>query len=98
MNDLVYQPLTPLGGPEARIRFQGPFRGETVTWEATLIAQRGSHPPQPNFIEIPSGNFDSHPILIGLDVTAIDHPTILKTMIMVRNYKRLAVGRHEYGP
>ena len=98
MDEFEYQPLTPLGGAQARIRFHGPFLGRQVTWEATLIALPQDGPPRPNFIEIPDGDFDPHPIRIGLNVAAIDHPTVLKTIIMVRNYKRLGVGRHEYGP
>jgi hypothetical protein len=35
---------------------------------------------------------------IGLDVPVIDHPTLLKTLIMVRGYKRLRPGRHDFGP
>lgn len=93
-----YQSLTPLGGTEARIRFRGRLLGREVTWEATLIAQGGVHPPKPNFIEIPDGDFDPHPIRIGLNVAVIDHPAVLKTIIMVRNYKRLGIRRHEYGP
>ncbi|GAB6041711.1 hypothetical protein [Endothiovibrio diazotrophicus] len=93
-----YQALTPLGGREATFRFRGRWRGAEVTWEATVIAQAGEEPLRPNFIEIPDGEFDPWPIRIGLDVAAVDHPTVLKAIIMVRNYKRLAVGRHEYGP
>lgn len=98
MYDQDYQPLTPLGGTEARVRFRGPFLGREITWEATLTALPPGGPPRPNFIDIPDGDHDPRPIHIGLNVAAVDHPTVLKTIIMVRNYKRLAVGRHEYGP
>ena len=36
-------------------------------------------------------------ITIGLNVAAIDPPVLLKTTIMIRKYKRLRVGRHEFG-
>jgi hypothetical protein len=36
-------------------------------------------------------------ITIGLNVTAIDPPVLLKTTIMIRKYKRLHAGRHEFG-
>jgi hypothetical protein len=36
-------------------------------------------------------------IEIGLNLPKIDETTILKTIIMVRQYKRLSHGRHDYG-
>jgi hypothetical protein len=35
---------------------------------------------------------------VGLHVERIDPPTVRKAMIMIRRYKRLRRGRHEYGP
>ena len=37
-------------------------------------------------------------IEVGLNVAQIDHAVVERTIIMIRNYKRLRVGRHEYGP
>ena len=37
------------------------------------------------------------PITIGLNVPKLDAAVIEKTTIMIRNYKRLQTGRHEYG-
>jgi hypothetical protein len=36
-------------------------------------------------------------LTVGLNLTAIDEPTIKKTLIMIRNFKRLKLGRHEWG-
>jgi hypothetical protein len=38
------------------------------------------------------------PIAVALPVTTVDDPTLFKTIIMVRRYKGLRAGRHEYGP
>lgn len=59
-------------------------------------------PESPNqqrqFIEISTEQKQSVPLTIGLDLPTINEPTILKTIIMIRNYKRLILGRHEFGP
>jgi hypothetical protein len=34
---------------------------------------------------------------VGLAVPLIDAATVLRSMIMIRNYKRLRPGRHEFG-
>ena len=36
-------------------------------------------------------------VQVGLDLETIDEPVIKKTIIMMRNYKRLAIGRIEFG-
>ena len=36
-------------------------------------------------------------LTVGLNLAVIDEPAIRKTLIMVRNYKRLGFGRHEWG-
>ena len=83
------------GGSTLRVRFTGPFEGQQVTWDATLIAL----PPgqQRNFIEIGPAMEHGTLLTVGLNVGNIDLPTIRKTMMMVRQYKRLQYGRHEYG-
>jgi len=92
------------GGPALRLRFQGPFEGRSVTWLATLLAlsapgSEGSIATSPaSFIEIGEENREGIPITVALPVATIDEPTIRKSMIMIRRYRRLRRGRHEYGP
>ena len=51
------------------------------------------------YIDIPpDGDPAAWPLEVALAVPAIDAPTVFKTIIMIHNYKRLAPGRHEYGP
>lgn len=91
------------GGKTLRLRFEGRFEGRQVTWLATLLALAESQPTDPtgqpvtNYIEIGEGR-DTVPITVGLQVERIDPPTVRKAMIMIRRYKRLRRGRHEYGP
>ena len=112
MSDREYQPLTPLGGQEAHIRFPGRLQGQPVTWDARLrtleavyrdMLARGEIRPDQTvtlsqFLEIEPAGEGVYNLRIGLDVPRIDEPTVLKTIIMIHNYKRLQPGRHEYAP
>lgn len=90
--------VTELDGPAARIRFIGRFQDEEVVWDAQLIALAPLDPDAPQFLEIGAPDAQGVPIRIGLNVPRIDRPTVMKTLIMVRNYKLLRAGRHEFGP
>ena len=91
------------GGSTLRLRFPGPFEGRTVTWDATFLALAApeGHTEAAtsvgNFIEIGEDGANGTPIRVGLQVARIDVPTIRKTIIMIRRYKRLCRGRHDYG-
>lgn len=101
---------TPLPAISAGVMFLGPFQGKVVVWNMTLtslgqlkkiaddVTEISSlqSPCQP-FIEIAKGNDDVFPLQVVLDVAAIDEATIKKSIIMIRNYKRLAVGRMAFG-
>lgn len=95
--------LQPVGGASLRLRFQGPFEGKTVTWDATFTTLRHwsqEHPSSRtlrNFIDIGPETPYGMSLTVGLNVPCIDMPTVRKAMMMVRQYKRLARGRHEFG-
>lgn len=94
-----------LPAASVQLRFLGPFRGDTVVWEMRLgtladwrnTAGNQSSMPCP-FIEITEGVEGIFPIKVGLDLVVIDEPVIRKTIIMVRNYKRLVIGKIEFCP
>lgn len=48
------------------------------------------------FIEIKAGVEGVYQIRVGLDLAVIDESVIKKTIIMIRNYKRLAIGKIEF--
>jgi hypothetical protein len=103
VKDAEFEPLDPLGGTRLRLRFTGPFEGRTVTWDATLITLSqcaAEHPERQwrNFIDIGEPREDSVPITVGLNVACFDERTVTMAILMVRRYKRLRRGRHEYGP
>ena len=85
---------TPLPDISASIFFLGPFYGETIVWNMTLdVIKIGEKP----YLEIQQGNNGIYPVSVGLALPVIDTPVIKKTIIMIRNYKRLAIGRIEFG-
>lgn len=91
------------GGDRLRARFSGPFEGTTVRWDATLYTPQawarefGVAAPQHNIIEISERDISPLPIQICLKVVCIDRPTVRKAVMMVRQYKRLKRGIHQYG-
>lgn len=93
------------GGDRLRFRFEGSFEGRQVRWDTTLLTLKAwsdTHPEQParqNFIDIAESDTASGiPITVGLNLPYIDLPAVRKTMMMIRQYKRLRRGRHNYGP
>lgn len=92
-----YITLDPLGNERARVQFLGPFEGSLTLWDATLMTLAAAGVAR-NTISIGEEGPNGRAIEIALTTQRIDHPTVLKTLMMVRQYKRLRVGRHEYGP
>jgi hypothetical protein len=88
------------------ICFTGPFQGHQVTWDARIVTLSHAARSRPanstaelrQFIEVGRDNGGTRQLRIGLNVDRIDEPAILKTIIMIRQYRRLQEGRHEYGP
>lgn len=92
----------------AKLRFVGPFEGRNVVWrcefitltaELNRLAQEVSPAPERlrNFIEIGEPESGGVPIRVGLALPRIDAAAIDKMMLMIRLYKNLRRGRHEYG-
>ena len=88
------------------VQFLGPFQNRIVAWDATLYTLTRyyqDHPAQSAstlqlcasrpFIEITSSAAGRYSLKVGLNLPTIDAPVIKKTIIMIRNYKRLRLGR-----
>lgn len=103
----LYEACTPLPAAVVHLRFTGPFEHKIIIWDAQiatlayyLTEQRRSTSDCKTlrpFIEVGNVSALGRHLQIGLNVTTIDDATILKSMIMIRQYKRLQFGRHEYG-
>jgi hypothetical protein len=103
---LSYTLLAAPGAEHARFAFPGSFQGEPMIWDATLLTLARYHADQPDagqsvvrsaFLEIGGETAHGRAIRVALDVARIDEAAILRTIIMVRQYKRLHSGRHEFG-
>jgi hypothetical protein len=93
-----YEILGPLGGTELRLRFRGPYAGQEITWDAHFMTR--SHygtETMRNFIDIGAKGPHGRQLTVVLDVNCFDTPTLRKAIIMVRQYRRLRPGRHEFG-
>ena len=87
----------------ARVRFAGTLRGQPVMWDARVLTlrryrrERGGGPARA-LIEVVGVADDLGELVVALPVEAIDRPVLLKAATMIRQWKRLDLGRHEYGP
>jgi hypothetical protein len=82
--------------------FRGTFQGQNVIWDCHIHpllnpARRNQETPPRHFIDIAQQkNYISQRIDIGLNVINITRAVVLKSVIMVRQYKNLDYGRHEW--
>lgn len=88
----------------AHIQFNGPFQGDTVTWDTHFYTLDGYISQQEDkaqikkqFIDIEAIDSNNLKLTIALKIPEINHQNIQKMMIMVKQYKNLSLGRHEYG-
>lgn len=99
------------GGGQARVVFDGSLDGVPQRWVARLrtlqhcYQELGQDVPWGTapvalrqYLEVGEPEEAGRRLEVGLMVPAIDGPTIAKTIIMVRQYRRLRLGRHEFGP
>ena len=106
-----YLCLDALGGGQARVVFDGSLDGVPQRWVARLrtlqhcYQELGQDVPLGfapvalrQYLEVGEPEEAGRRLEVGLMVPAIDGPTIAKTIIMIRQYRRLRPGRHEFGP
>ena len=102
-----YELLSSVPGPFAHVRFTGVFEHKNTIWDAyiyslaayakhniSVVTAPGAMRP---FIDVGEMTPQGRHIIIGLALDKIEQSTIIKTMIMIRQYKRLSAGRHEFG-
>jgi hypothetical protein len=88
----------------ARVRLAGTFHGAPVLWDARVLTLRryqadlgpGAGPVRA-FIDVHRVEDGRGEVVVGLPVARVDDPTLLKTATMLRQWKRLDRGRHEFG-
>lgn len=98
-SSIDYIAHTVIGDNCATIEFSGEFAGEPVIWNAKVVALNVmTDAPNTQYIEINDDHRaeGSIPVEIGLFVNAVDEPTVTKVIKMMRQYKNLHSGRHEF--
>ena len=89
------------------IKFIGHFQEQQLVWNATIRTMYDYYETElkqssddgvelRQFIDIEKRS-DGCSIGLVLNLDKVDEAGIKKSIIMVRNYKRLSLGRHEYG-
>ena len=98
--------LAPPESSQARFAFTGIFQNQEIVWDSTLLTLAHYHAQQPEsaqpvvrtaFLEIGGETVHGRTIRVALDIPRIDEPAMLRAIIMIRNYKRLQAGHHEFG-
>lgn len=105
-----YSCWTSLPASSATVVFLGPFQGHTVVWNMTLSTLEHYRAAEVGFQSSAKNNHFDRPFIeilevvegvfslgVGLDIAVIDEPAIKKTIIMIRNYKSLALGKIQFG-
>lgn len=87
---------------QVSLRFSGNFQKRPVIWDANITTiqryyQNSDRDTRPQFMEIQESSDSIYRLTVGLNLPIIDTPAIRKTIIMIRNYKLLKIGRHEWG-
>ena len=103
---IYYTLLAPLCPDFTRLEFSGVFQNQAVVWDTSLKTLERYHADQSvitsplwrsAFLEIGDQTGRTRQLDVVLDISHIDEPVLLRTVIMVRNYKRLRPGRHSFG-
>lgn len=101
---MSYTLIQQFNSQHAHILFDGQFMGKAVTWNTQLftVAEYARYTNYigntiQQFIEIEKIDDSSMKLSVALNVPEINSPTIQKMMIMIKQYKKLSLGRHEYG-
>ncbi len=104
-----YIALSTVPALKVHIQFLGKLDDVEVLWDATvqtLASYLSENPPAKSakkipqvrsFMKVEQPREGVSQLTVVLAVPLIDEPTLQKTIIMIRCYKRLKVGYHEFG-
>ena len=101
---MSYKLIQQTGSQAAHLQFDGPFQGKTVTWDTHFFTLQEYQKKYEYDSEQIRQVIDIEPVdenmlklTVALKIPEINHQNIQKMMIMIKQYKNLATGRHEYG-
>ena len=88
-----------LGDTQAVIDFTGHFEGQPQVWHASVIALKvKGQVSEPQYIDVGEASLAQRllNVEIGLQVERIEESTVLMVIKMMRQWKNLHRGRHEF--
>lgn len=100
---MPYTLIKQINPQHAHIRFAGLFKGKKVTWDTQFFTIKeyakttNTDTNGQQIIDIQPSETNIFKLTVALNLTTISHSDIQKMIIMIRQYKNLAVGRHQYG-
>lgn len=93
---IEYLAYSPVSEAEVRVAFADTFEARPVVWYAIIRGLPANTNNQQQYIEVQVDD-PLHPtVTVGLPLSVINEPAILKTILMIRQYKNLRRGRHEF--
>lgn len=101
---MSYELIKQYDNQHIHIKFEGNFQGQMVIWDthfftlASYNSQKSTtKKSSKQFIYIEPSETNIFKLTICLKIPEITEPSIQKMIIMVKQYKNLALGHHEYG-
>jgi hypothetical protein len=101
---MTYTLIKQLSTQHVHIKFNGSFQGKIVSWDthfSTLndykTKKKITTKNLKQFIEIEPIDSKNMKLTVSLNLSEITEPNIQKMMIMIKQYKNLSFGRHEFG-
>ncbi|WP_455202770.1 hypothetical protein, partial [Kaarinaea lacus] len=84
-----------VGESQVEVEFTGRFAQRNVVWFA-IIRCLSADRDRKQYIDVKLEGTARPRVEIGLPLNTIDEPAILKSILMIRYYKNLREGRHEF--
>lgn len=101
---MTYTLIQRFNNHHVHFQFKGLFQGKDVIWDTHLYTlsyfaeiNHLSNIKLKQFIDIVPAASDTMNLQVALNIPVVNEPAIYKMMIMIRQYKKLSAGRHEYG-
>ncbi|WP_455221352.1 hypothetical protein [Kaarinaea lacus] len=92
-----YIAYSAVGEKEVTVAFAGQFESRPVVWNAIIRCLSADDSEQrQQYINVQVKDSSCPDVTIGLPLPTINEPDILKSIMMVRQYRNLRRGRHEF--
>jgi hypothetical protein len=86
-----------VGEKEVSLEFAGRFESRPVVWLATIRCLPDDYGAgRQQYIDVQGTGSSCLRVEVGLPLQAINESDVLKTIMMIRQYRNLRRGRHEF--